>query len=161
MTVTELSTATPPVDWSAPFDELVEGATFATRGRTVTEADVVAFASLTGDFHPIHTDAVWAAAGPFGERIAHGMLLMSFAVGLVPLDPRRLVALRALKDVTFKRPVTLGATIKVKGSIRSLRPMTAEAGLVGFTWSIVDEHDRLACRATVDVLWAREGQEER
>jgi 3-hydroxybutyryl-CoA dehydratase len=159
VTLSELTT-TPAVDWSAPFDDLVERATFATRGRTVTEADVVGFASLTGDFHPLHTDAVFAAASPFGERIAHGMLLMSFAVGLTPLDPQRVLALRGLKDVTFKRPVTVGATIRVKGSIRSLRAMTEQAGLATFAWSIVDEHDRLACRSTVEVLWAREGQED-
>ena len=152
--------AAPAIDWAAPFDELVEGATFVTRGRTVTEADVVGFAALTGDWHPLHTDAVWAAAGPFGERIAHGLLVVSAAAGLVPFDPQRVLALRGLRDVTFKRPITLGATIKVKGSIASLRPIGPEAGLVGLTWSVVDEHDRLACRATVDVVWSRDEQEE-
>src|ERR671938_598898 len=87
------------------FEALEPGASFTTRGRTITEADVVSFAALTGDWHPQHTDEVWAAASPFGERIAHGMLLISCAIGLVPLDPERAVALRRLSEVVFKRPV--------------------------------------------------------
>ena len=60
------------VTWNAPFEELEAGQPFTTRGRTVTEADVVGFAALTGDWHPQHSDAQWAADSPFGERIAHG-----------------------------------------------------------------------------------------
>ena len=58
-----------------------------TRGRTITEADLVSFSALTGDWHPQHADAAWAAESPFGERIAHGMLVLSYAVGLLPIDP--------------------------------------------------------------------------
>ena len=65
-----------------PFDELGVGDTFASRGRTVTEADIVAYAALSGDWTPLHTDAVAAAAGPFGARIAHGGLTLSISTGL-------------------------------------------------------------------------------
>jgi acyl dehydratase len=155
-TVNDTTAETGRVDWAAPFEELVEGAAFRTRARTVTEADVVGFAGLTGDWHPLHTDAVWAAAGPFGERIAHGLLVVSIAAGLVPFDPQRVAALRALRDVTFKRPVHLGDTIAVEGWIASLRPAGEEVGIVGFAWSVCDEHGKVACRAKVDVLWTRD-----
>ena len=148
-------TAAPTIDWAAPFDALVEGATFATAHRVVSEADVDAFASLTGDHHPLHTDAAWAENGPFGERIAHGLLVVSAAAGLVPFDPSRVVALRAVRDVTFKRPVRLGATIVVKGAIRSLKPAGDDVGIVGLTWSVADGDGQLVCRAGVDVLWSR------
>ena len=46
------------------------GTPFESRGRTITEADLVSFAALTGDWHPQHADAGWAASGPFGERVA-------------------------------------------------------------------------------------------
>src|ERR671927_1519986 len=105
-----------PSLFSSGFDELTEGARFTTRGRTVSEADVVAFAGLTGDYHPQHTDAEWSAQGPFGERIAHGMLVLSYAAGLVPFDPERVVALRRVGDAVFKAPVRLGDTIHVEGS---------------------------------------------
>ena len=85
------------------------GATFTTRGRTITESDLVSFAALTGDWHPQHADASWAAAGRFGERVAHGMMLVSYSVGLVAFDPERVVALRGLDAVVFKRPVSNAA----------------------------------------------------
>jgi 3-hydroxybutyryl-CoA dehydratase len=141
--------------WSAPFERLVEGASFTTRGRTITESDVVAFAAQTGDRHPVHTDAQWAAGSQFGERIAHGMLVLSYAVGLVPLDPERVVALRRIADVVFKRPVRLGDTIRVRGLVTSLQEISDEAGLAGFAWTVVNQDDRTVARARVEVLWRR------
>lgn len=143
------------LDWAAPYDDLRPGQAFASRGRTVTEADVVGFAALTGDWHPQHSDAVWAADSPFGERIAHGMLVISLAVGLVPLDPDRVMALRRLGDVVFKRPVRLGDTLHVTGKVAELSPVNDEAGLVSFGWSIHNQHGQLVCRARVEVLWRR------
>src|SRR3982751_1504706 len=102
------------------FDGLAVGDRFVTRGRTVTEADVVSFASLTGDMHPQHTDRAWAASSLFGERVAHGMLVASFALGMLPFDPERVVALRRIRDAVFKRPVCFGDTIHVAGRIDRL-----------------------------------------
>lgn len=144
------------VDWSVPFETLEAGQAFTTRGRTVTEADVVGFAALTGDWHPQHADAIWAASSPFGQRIAHGMLVVSLAVGLVPFDPERVVALRRVSDVVFKRPVRLGETIHVDGRIAELRKLTPTEGLVTLAWSVVGSRGRTACRARVDVLWRRD-----
>ncbi|MDP9377127.1 MAG: MaoC family dehydratase N-terminal domain-containing protein [Actinomycetota bacterium] len=141
------------LDWSAPFGALAPGQSFTTRGRTVTEADVVAFAALTGDWHSQHSDAVWAANSAFGERIAHGMLVISLAVGLVPLDPDRVVALRRLSDVVFKRPVKFGDTVRVSGKVAEVAAVGDEAGLVTFTWSIHNQDDQLVCRARVEVVW--------
>lgn len=144
----------PTFDWRAPFEALTTGDDFTSRGRTITESDVVQFAALTGDTHPLHTDAVFAAAGPFGERVAHGMLTISYAVGLVPLDPDRVLALRRIGDVVFKRPVRLGDTIHVAGTVTKLTPVTDAAGLVGFSWRVCDADGRLLTRAAVEVLWA-------
>ena len=141
---------------SAPFERLAEGDRFATRGRTVTEADVVAFAAQTGDLHPQHVDAAWAATSPFGERIAHGMLVLSYAVGLVPFDPERVLALRRVGDAVFKRPVRLGDTIRVEGAVLALGEASDGAGLVTLGWRVVDQNGRLVCRARVEVLWRRD-----
>ena len=62
------------------------------------------FSALTGDQHPQHTDAEWAGAGRFGERVAHGMLVLSYAVGLVDFDPERVVALRGLGSRHLQAP---------------------------------------------------------
>jgi 3-hydroxybutyryl-CoA dehydratase len=123
------------------------------RGRTITEADVVAFSALTGDWHPQHSDAVWAADSAFGERIAHGMLVVSFAVGLVDFDPQRVIALRRVRDVVFKRPVRLGDTIHVEGTESERREVDDETALVTWNWRIVNQDDELVCRVTIEALY--------
>lgn len=141
------------IDFSAPFERLAVGQRFVTRGRTVCEADVVGFSALTGDWHPQHSDAVWAASSHFGERIAHGMLVVSYAVGLVPFDPDRVVALRRITDTVFKRPVRFGDTIKVCGAVSALRELDAATGLVTWGWKVINQDQETACRARVEVLW--------
>ena len=138
------------------FEALEEGARFTTRGRTITESDVVAFAAQTGDWHPQHSDAEWAATSQFGERIAHGMLVLSYAVGLVEFDPERVLALRRVADAVFKRPVRLGDTIRVRGSVESCAPVSDAAGLVTLGVRVVNQHDELVMRARVEVVWRRD-----
>jgi acyl dehydratase len=140
--------------FSLPFDDLAPGLRFTTRGRTVTEADVVGFAGLTGDFHPQHVDAAWSEGSVFGERIAHGMLVLSMGAGLVPFDPERVVALRRVRDVVFKRPVRFGDTITVDGQVKALSELDEATGLVSVALSICVA-GRTVARATVDVIWAR------
>jgi acyl dehydratase len=141
------------VNWSDPFEALEPGASFTTGERTITDADVLGFAALTDDHHPQHVDDEWSATSTFGERVAHGMLVVSCAVGLVPFDPDRVIALRRLDDVVFKRPVRLGDTIRVRGAVIALRPIGEEAGLVQWRWSVVNQRDQLVARALVEVLW--------
>ena len=64
------------------FDEFEIDKTIETMARTITEADMVAFAGISGDFNPLHTDEEFMKNSPFGGRIAHGMLLASVATGL-------------------------------------------------------------------------------
>ena len=77
-----------------PFDELMRATASRPPAGRCSEPDILQFADLTGDAHPQHVDPEWAAGSRFGEQIAHGLLVMSFAVGLLPLDPDRVVALR-------------------------------------------------------------------
>ncbi|HYM54865.1 MAG TPA: MaoC/PaaZ C-terminal domain-containing protein [Solirubrobacteraceae bacterium] len=142
--------------WSDPFDELSVGQRFQCGERTVRDTDVIVFSALTGDWHPQHCDPDWAAASPFGERIAHGMLILSLAVGMVPLDPERVLALRRVGDVVFKRPVRLNEVISVAGELTALRPVDERAGLVDFRWAIRNQEDALVARAEVQVLWRRD-----
>jgi len=128
-----------------------------TRGRTITEADVVAFSALTGDHHPQHTDAIWAGAGPFGGIVAHGMLVLSYALGLVELDPERIVALRRIEDVVFKRPVRIGDTIHVVAKLA--RPDEGR-GLEGWEWRILNQDGELVIRARIEAVVRREDSEE-
>ena len=138
------------------FEELREGERFATRGRTITETDVVQFAALSGDMHPQHTDAEWSAGSRFGERIAHGMLVLSYAVGLMPFDPERVVALRRVRDVVFKQPARIGDTIRVEGELADRRELDEGHGLVTCRWRILNQRGKLVAHATVEVVWRRE-----
>ena len=138
------------------FGELEEGDGFQTRGRTVTETDVVQFAALTGDMHPQHTDRHWSADGRFGGRVAHGMLVLSYAMGLVPFDPERVVALRGLDKVSFKRPVQLGDTISVTGAVAELTELDDAHGLVGTDLRVRNQRDELVARARVNAVWQQE-----
>ncbi|MEA2449992.1 MAG: 3-hydroxybutyryl-CoA dehydratase [Thermoleophilaceae bacterium] len=139
---------------SRPFDELVPGDRFETRGRTLTEADVVAFSALTGDWHPQHSDREWAARSPFGRRIAHGLLVMSCAAGMVPFDPEHVVALRRVGAV-FKSPVAFGDTISVRGKVERVAPIDDVVGLVECVWTVRNQDARTVLRANVEVLWRR------
>jgi 3-hydroxybutyryl-CoA dehydratase len=115
----------------------------------------VAFGTLTGDLHPLHLDEDWAAQSEFGERIAQGLLLLSYSFGLAPLSPDHVYALRRVRDVTFSRPVRIGETIRLRCRIRELKPVDERLGLVTAGWEVVNRSDELALRAVVELLWRR------
>jgi 3-hydroxybutyryl-CoA dehydratase len=138
------------------FDTLSAGEHFVTRGRTIGEADIMGFATLSGDTHPQHTDAEWAAGSRFGERIAHGLLVLSYAAGLMPFDPERIVALRRVGDAVFKQPVRIGDTIHVEGEIVDKSEIDAGHGLVSTRWRVMNQRGKLVARASVDLVWRRD-----
>lgn len=137
-----------------PWENVRVGDTFKTRARTVTEADVVQFAALTGDWHPAHSDETWAKESIFGRRVAHGMLVISYSLGLVPNDA--ILALRRIKTINFKRPVFLGETIHVFGKVAGKRPMSPEAGMVIGRWRTRNQDDQTICTMELEALWRRE-----
>jgi 3-hydroxybutyryl-CoA dehydratase len=137
------------------FEAIEVGDRFETGGRTVTEADVAMFSGLTGDMHPQHTDAEWSAQSRFGERIAHGLLVLSFSAGLVPFDPEVVVAMRGVEDCKFKQPVRFGDTIRVLGEVRSKQELDDSHGLVGCRWRVQNQRGKLVMLANVEVVWRR------
>jgi 3-hydroxybutyryl-CoA dehydratase len=142
--------------FSKDFDALSSGERFVTRGRTIGEADITGFATLSGDTHPQHTDAEWAAGSRFGERIAHGLLVLSYAAGLMPFDPERIVALRRVGDAVFKQPVKIGDTIHVEGEVVEKSEIDAAHGLVATRWRVLNQHGKLVARASIDLVWRRD-----
>lgn len=96
------------------FEDFAVGQKIITAGRTVTEADVVAFAGLSGDYNQIHTDAAYAAQTPFGQRIAHGLLGLSIVSGLAVqtgILEGTVIAFREVREWKFVKPVFFGDTI--------------------------------------------------
>ena len=101
------------------FGDLPLDKTFVTSGRTISEADVVAFAGLSGDYNALHVDETFAASTPFGGRIAHGLLVLSVASGLstrLPVLHDLQPALLGMTDVTCRwlAPVRIGDTVRVE-----------------------------------------------
>ena len=98
------------------YEEYEIGQKMVTRGRTITEADIVQFAGLTGDYNPMHTDAEFMKESVFGQRIAHGMLTLSYAVGQanqLGFMEGTILAFRGL-EMKFSLPVFIGDTLHVE-----------------------------------------------
>ena len=100
------------------FEDFDIGTRRETIGRTITETDVVIHAGQTGDFYPHHMDAEWCRTQPFGQRMAHGTLVFSVAVGMTAgvVNPRAMSY--GYDRLRFVRPVFLNDTIHVRVSIK-------------------------------------------
>ncbi len=101
------------------FEDFAVGQELETAGRTITEADIVTFAGLSGDFNLIHTNAEYAAGFIFGKRVAHGMLVQSIATGLMVQSGVIDGTVLAFRELTakFSLPVFIGETIHVAAKI--------------------------------------------
>jgi acyl dehydratase len=107
------------------YEDFSVGQETKTPARTVTEADVVAFAGLSGDFNPIHTDAEFAAATPFKQRIAHGALGLSIVTGLggrTGMLDGTAIAFLGIEEWRFSKPIFLGDTVHVRMTVTDARP---------------------------------------
>jgi len=107
------------------YEDVEVGTVFATRGRTITEADLVNFAGVSGDFNPLHMDSEYAEGSIFGRRVAHGALVLSVAMGLrqgLSLFDGTLMGLLELRTWRFLAPVFIGDTVRVETEISELRP---------------------------------------
>jgi acyl dehydratase len=123
--------------------ELVEGARHKTQGRTITEADIVAFAGLSGDFTPIHVDAAFAATTPHGERVAHGPLVLSTTVGMAThlgIFGDRVIGLVNL-NWDFQGGVRIGDTVHGEVEITEIRRSSKPGrGVATYTFTVVNQH---------------------
>ncbi|HVS38039.1 MAG TPA: MaoC/PaaZ C-terminal domain-containing protein [Gemmataceae bacterium] len=105
------------------FDDVAVGQQWESQARTITEADVVQFAGLSGDFNPIHTDHEFARSTPFRRPIAHGLLVFSIASGLSSTCPlMRTLAILEVREWKFLDPVFFGDTIRVIGEVAQKEP---------------------------------------
>lgn len=107
------------------YEDLSVGLAFRSPGRTITDADLVGFAGLTGDFSELHTSDVYAEASQFGRRVAHGMLGLAYAHGLMWARTGELretaIAFLGINDWRFVGPVFVGDTIFVNYRLAELR----------------------------------------
>ena len=113
------------------FEEFEVGQRITSPGRTITEADVVTFAGLSGDSNTIHTDAEYAKGTPFGQRVAHGLLGVSIVSGLAMrtgIMEGTVIAFREIKNWKFSLPVFIGDTIHVIMEVKEKKAMPRLGG---------------------------------
>ena len=123
------------------FSEFAIGDYFATNSRTIFEDDVQKFAELTGDFNPLHLDESFARTTRFNNRVVHGMLTLSIASGLRhPISGNRLICLYGIDHIRMTRPVHIGDTIRVEGTVSNLTPKDA-SGVVTFSEEVLNQHN--------------------
>jgi 3-hydroxybutyryl-CoA dehydratase len=146
------------------FEEFEPGQVVESMARTITEADVVNFAGITGDWSAIHSDAEYAARHPLGKRVAHGLLGLSIAVAqAVRLGflEETLLAFREVLDWKFSQPIYIGDTIHVKMTVTDTKAVPRlGAGLVTLRAEIMNQHDQLVQQGSWSVLMLSRSKEQ-
>ena len=132
-------------------EDLEIGESFFSDGMTVTEAHVVTFAGLSGDMNPLHMDRQWAETeGPYGERIAHGVLGLTIASGLrCKLDDLALIGFLGIEDWRFRLPIKLGDSIRCAMTLAELNP-TSKPGrsLLKVAVELLNQHSEVTQSGT-------------
>jgi len=137
------------------FEDFNAGEIAVTRARTITETDIVNFAALTGDWYPLHTDIEYAKKGPFGERIAHGLLILSIANGLMPLYDMAIVAFYGMDKVRFTAPTKIGDTIHVELEVVEKQDKGDIGGVITLKESVKNQRGETVALSTKKVLIAK------
>jgi 3-hydroxybutyryl-CoA dehydratase len=125
------------------FEDFVIDSVSTSRTRTVTEADIVNFAGLSGDFVELHMSEAYAASGPFGKRIAHGALVFSISTGLsIQLGQitDTVIAFYGIDKLRFTRPVFIGDTIHVAKKVIAKESKGRDRGVVTFETNVLNQH---------------------
>jgi acyl dehydratase len=121
----------PPAKRGMYFEEFEIGQQIITAARTVTETDIVLFAGLSGDYNQIHIDAEFSKTSPFGARVAHGLLGLSIASGLVVQTgfmEGTIMAFREINNWKFIKPIFIGDTIHVETEVKETKAIPRIGG---------------------------------
>ena len=137
------------------YDELAIGDRWRSQARTITQADVVNFACVTGDFDPLHVDHEAARQSSFGQPIAHGLLGLSFVAGLGLHSPwAATVAFTGIQEWRFHKPLYVGDTVHVITEILDKRPHGRRQGAVTWKRQLVNQKDEIVQEGTFQTLVA-------
>ena len=141
------------------FEEIEVGEEYLSPGRTVTEADIVSFAGLSGDYNVLHTDAEFMKSSIFGERIAHGLLGLAIQSGLLTrgMRPYATLAFLGLRW-KFKGPIKIGDTIKVRAKVISKKETSkSDRGIVTLERQVINQKGEVVQEGETDLMVARQG----
>jgi acyl dehydratase len=138
-----------------PVDELTLGESVPARGRTVTETDVVSFCYLTGNWLEIHSNEEVAAKTPYGRRLVQGSLVFSIIPGLVEWDARYTIAMYAVNEMRFPRPVFIGDTITAQIAVDHVQLRDADTGIATFAVKVVNQRGEVVQTFRMRILGRR------
>jgi len=127
------------------FEDYVVDTVTTSRGRTITESDIVNFAGLSGDFVELHTNEEYAKRGPFGRRIAHGALVFSISTGLtlqMTTNHEGIIAFYGMDKLRFLGPVFIGDTIHVTKRVAEKRMKEDGRGVIKFETIVLNQDDK-------------------
>lgn len=148
----------PPEHRGMYFEEFEVGQRVTSAARTVTEADIVTFAGLSGDYNQIHTDAEFSKGTSFGQRVAHGLLGLSIASGLVVqtgLMEGTIIAFREVNNWRFTKPIFIGDTIHVEIEVRETKALPRiGAGSIVIELDVQNQADETLMKGTWTALIA-------
>ena len=133
------------------YDELEVGERRSFPGVTITESQIVTFAGVTGDNFGLHLDAEYAKTTPFGQRVAHGLLVLSCGAGLIPLEPGRVQALLGLDQVRWIQPVFIGDTIHPEMEVLTKRDKR-DGGVVTLDEVIKNQRGEVVCYCRLEAM---------
>lgn len=146
-------------DHALYFEDVSVGQSWTSTGRTVTEADIVAFACATGDFNPLHVDAVFASQSVYRRPIAHGLLGISWAAGLGSNFPRmQTLAFVAIRDWEFLKPVHIGDTVYVQTTVLDKLQNGKRSGKVAWVLLLVNQKGEEVQRGVFETIVAARPQ---
>jgi acyl dehydratase len=148
-----------PGDDRQYFEEIQVGSEYVSPGRTVTEADIVAFAGLSGDYNVLHTDAEFMRTSIFGERIAHGLLGLAIQSGLGTRAMARPFATIAFLGLRwrFKGPIKIGDTIKVRIKVSDKRETSKpDRGIVVLQRSVTNQRGEVVQEGETEIMVERQ-----
>lgn len=141
------------------FDQFNPGDTFVSQARTVTEADVVNFAGLSGDFNPLHTDEQFGKITPFGGRIAHGMLVAAMATGMANWTGVFEGTTIALMEqvIQYKGAVKFGDTVHLELKVAEKKETSkADRGVVVFDTNVCNQDGKAVIEGRWTLMMKRE-----
>ncbi len=140
------------------FEDYAVGEIMVSPSRTITETDIINFAMMTGDWHPIHVDQEYAKTSVFGERIAHGMLTLTLGgslsmwMGPHVFVPRSFVAFLGMEMIQVTAPTRINDTLHWEGTVTAMEPKSKGRGVITYSCEIYNQEQELCARYVQKVL---------
>ncbi len=131
------------------LEDLTLDESYTTPARTITETDVINFAGVSGDFYPLHTDINYAEKTQFGQRIAHGMLVLSaglalaFRLGPHVMLPESFIAFYGIDNIRFTAPVFFNDTIHMESKVAEIKFKNEKMGTLKYDSCIKNQKDEI------------------